>query len=71
MVAIALLFLGLVMIGSSKRLEFLMAQARTARQWDNEAPRNPQHAASTSLVSRAWLSVAVSAAALMSWAKRR
>jgi hypothetical protein len=65
--ALALVFIGIVMLATAKRLEFALATSSAAAP---EKRSNPQHAASMSGVSRAGLSVAVAAAALISWARR-
>jgi len=66
--ALALVFIGIVMLATAKRLEFALATSPAAAP---QKHNTPQHAASMSGVSRAGLSVAVAAAALISWARRR
>jgi hypothetical protein len=65
--ALALVFIGIVMVATAKRLDLVYATSSPV------APpkRTPQHAASMSTGSRAGLSLAVVAAAMVAWARRK
>ena len=69
LVGIALMFIGLTLLGFSRGIELVVAGNGVPTVAEPE--RGPQHAAPMTFVSRAWLSAAVAAAAVFGISKRK